>query len=68
MTLQAALLAADGDGVSAGWLGFLIVVVLCIVTALLIRNMNARLKRLPKSFPDPSQDDDASASGPTADA
>ena len=63
------LLAKGGvDGVSAGWLGFLIVVLLCVVTALLIRNMNARLKRLPKSFPDPNQDDDATSSGPTADA
>ena len=61
------VLAAD-DGISAGWLGFLIVVLLCVVTALLVRNMNARLKRLPKSFPDPSQDDDASSSDPTAGA
>ena len=57
-------LAAGVDGVSAGWLGFLIVVLLGVVTFLLIRNMNARLKRLPKSF----QDDDDSASGPTAGA
>jgi hypothetical protein len=55
--------------VSAGWLGFLIVVLLGVATYLLIRNMNARLKRLPKSFPiDPAQDDDGSSSGPSADA
>jgi hypothetical protein len=47
------ILAGEGvDGVSAGWLGFLIVVLLCVVTALLIRNMNARLRRLPKSYED----------------
>jgi hypothetical protein len=56
--------AAGVDGVSAGWLGFLVVVLLGIVTVLLIRNMNARLRRLPKSF----QDDDDPASGPSADA
>lgn len=55
--------------VSAGWLGFLIVVLLGVATYLLIRNMNARLKRLPQSFPtDPDRDDDGSASGPSADA
>ena len=42
------------------------VTLLCIATALLIRNMNARLKRLPKSFPD--QDGDDSSSGPSAGA
>ncbi len=41
-----------GDGV-AGPLGLLIIVLLAVATVLLIRNMNARLKRLPQSFPDP---------------
>jgi hypothetical protein len=41
-----------GDGV-AGPVGLLIIVVLAIATALLVRNMNKRLKRLPESFPDP---------------
>jgi hypothetical protein len=64
------MLAVADDGlISAGWLGFLIVVLLGVVTYLLIRNMNARLKRLPESFPnDPDQDDDESSSGPTAGA
>lgn len=59
------LAAAGVDGVSAGWLGFIVVVLLGVVTALLIRNMNARLRRLPKSF---EADDDGSASGPTSGA
>lgn len=42
--------AAGVDGVSAGWLGFLVIVLLGVVTALLIRNMNARLRRLPETF------------------
>ncbi|HEY1486451.1 MAG TPA: hypothetical protein VGF84_10130 [Micromonosporaceae bacterium] len=41
-----------GDGV-AGPVGLLIIVLLAIATALLVRNMNKRLKRLPESFPDP---------------
>jgi len=36
----------------AGPLGLLIVVLLGIATFLLIRNMNARLRRLPAEFPD----------------
>jgi hypothetical protein len=42
-----------GDGV-AGPLGLLIIVLLVIATVLLMRNMNARLRRLPTEFPDPS--------------
>jgi hypothetical protein len=37
------------DGI-AGPLGLLIIVVLAILTVLLIRNMNARIKRLPQNF------------------
>jgi hypothetical protein len=48
------LLAApfDPDSVSAGPLGFLNVLVMLVVTVLLIRNMSARIKRLPREFPD----------------
>ena len=57
---------------SAGPLGFLIVLLLAVATVLLIRNMNARLRRLPATFEDPASppDDpsDESASGPTSDA
>ena len=59
------VLAASDISVSAGWLGFLIVVLLGVATYLLVRNMNARLKRLPDRFP---SDDDEDASGPSADA
>jgi hypothetical protein len=44
-----------GDGV-AGPLGLLIIVLMAIATVLLIRNMNARLRRLPDHFPDQSED------------
>lgn len=43
-----------GDGV-AGPLGLLIIVLLVIATVLLVRNMNARLRRLPDHFPDPDE-------------
>ena len=36
----------------AGPLGLLIIVLMAIATVLLIRNMNARLRRLPDRFPD----------------
>ena len=62
---------ASGQEISAGSLGLLIVLLLGVATALLIRNMNARLKRLPRSFDEVTPPDDApdeSASGPTAGA
>ena len=65
-------LLAAGDGPSAGPLGVLVIVLIGLATVLLIKNMNARLKRLPRSFedrPTPHQkSDDGSASGPTADS
>jgi hypothetical protein len=42
-----------GDGI-AGPLALLIILLLAVATVLLIRNMNARLRRLPESFPDPA--------------
>jgi hypothetical protein len=46
------LFAAESE-VSAGPLGLLVVVLIAIATVLLIRNMSARLKRMPRSFDDP---------------
>ena len=43
----------------AGPMGLFLIVVLAIATVLLIRNMNARLRRLPDRFPDPRYDDPA---------
>ena len=50
------LLAVDAEDVSAGPLGLLVVVLMIIATVLLIRNMNARLRRLPREFPDQTDD------------
>jgi hypothetical protein len=44
------------SGGLAGPMGLFIIVVLVVATVLLIRNMNARLRRLPDSFPDPEAD------------
>lgn len=44
------LLAVDESRVSAGPLGLLVVVLMVVATLLLIRNMNGRLKRLPREF------------------
>jgi hypothetical protein len=40
------------SGGLAGPMGLFIIVVLIVATVLLIRNMNARLRRLPDHFPD----------------
>jgi len=56
-------------GALAGPLGLLIIVLLAIATVLLIRNMNARLRRLPDRFPDAERegDRDTDAGGGRAD-
>lgn len=51
------LLAVDAEDVSAGPLGLLVVVLMILATVFLIRNMNARLRRLPREFPDQTDDD-----------
>ena len=51
-----ALLAVDADDVSAGPLGLLVVVLMVLATVFLIRNMNARLRRLPREFPPPADE------------
>jgi hypothetical protein len=53
LLLAAAEAQVDESEVSAGPIGLLIVLLMLIATALLIRNMNGRLKRLPREFPDP---------------
>jgi hypothetical protein len=46
------------EGSLMGPMGLLIIVLMAIATVLLIRNMNARLRRLPDRFPDqPGQQD-----------
>ncbi len=58
MPSAVAVLAVADDQVSAGPLGFLVLVLIGLATYLLIRNMNARLKRLPRSFEPPPSDTD----------
>jgi len=45
------------SGSLAGPMGLLIITLLVIATVLLIRNMNARLRRLPDRFPEPGDSD-----------
>ncbi|HZE39271.1 MAG TPA: hypothetical protein VE172_10710 [Stackebrandtia sp.] len=55
-----------GDTVSdglAGPTGLFIIVVLAVVTVLLIRNMNKRIKRLPAEFPPPPGSESAKGDG-----
>ncbi len=46
------MILAAGTGASAGPLGFLVVLLIGIATVLLIRNMNGRLRRMPRQFPE----------------
>jgi hypothetical protein len=43
------------SGGLAGPMGLLIIVLLAIATIFLIRNMSARIRRLPAEFPDPAE-------------
>ena len=45
------------SGSLAGPMGLLIILLLAVGTILLIRNMNARLRRLPASFDEPNRED-----------
>lgn len=48
-----AVVLASGLSQNAGPIGLVVVVLLGVATALLIRNMDKRVKRLPKEFPPP---------------
>jgi hypothetical protein len=50
------------EGSLAGPMGLVIILLLAIGTVLLIRNMNARLRRLPERFP--SQDEPLTGQDP----
>jgi hypothetical protein len=50
------------SGGLAGPMGLFVIVLMAIATVFLIRNMTARIKRLPAEFPDPS-----ASNSPTAD-
>ncbi|HZN20266.1 MAG TPA: hypothetical protein VFB84_19055 [Micromonosporaceae bacterium] len=45
----------ERSGGLAGPMGLLIILLLAVATIFLIRNMNARLRRLPDRFPDPER-------------
>jgi hypothetical protein len=45
-------------GALAGPLGLFLIILLLIATVLLIRNMSARIRRLPREFPDRHADDE----------
>ena len=51
------VLAVDPDRVGAGPWGLLVVVLMIGATVLLVRNMNARLRRLPRDFTPPRDED-----------
>lgn len=52
------LLAIDPSRASAGPLGLLVVLLMVVATVFLIRNMNSRLRNLPREFPPQEPDAD----------
>ena len=54
-------LLADGSGDYAGPLGLLVVLLLGVALWLLIKNMNARIRRLPESFEQQPPEEEGSA-------
>ncbi len=55
------MIVAAGANGAAGPLGLLVILLIGVATVLLIRNMNGRLKRLPREFPDPRREDPPAA-------
>lgn len=53
-------------GSLAGPAGLLIILLLAVATVLLIRNMNARLRRLPDRFPDQIDEEKRDGDAPPA--
>lgn len=56
--MNAALLLAvvEEEDLNTGPIGLVIILLMLIATAFLIKNMNGRIKRLPPSFPDQSEE------------
>lgn len=61
MTPLAAPILAQSDSakLGAGAVSIVVLLLMGVATALLVYNMNGRLKRLPSSFPEPRCTDDA---------
>ena len=60
-----AVLAREDSTIGAGPLGLLLLLLMLLATFLLILNMNSRIKRLPREFPDPTREDDEAGDEPT---
>lgn len=56
------LAVVEEEDIGTGPIGLVIILFMLIATALLIRNMNGRIKRLPREFP-PSSDEDTDEPG-----
>lgn len=65
MIALAAVVAQEEEGIGAGPIGLVILLLMIVATFLLIRNMNARIKRLPREFPDQTKPDPPQSDGPS---
>jgi len=53
ITAQVRVLASGGSGLGAGFIAFLVVLVLCVASYFLFRSMNRHLRKVPASFEPP---------------
>ncbi|MEX2291309.1 MAG: hypothetical protein WD794_13415 [Mycobacteriales bacterium] len=53
------LAVVEEEDIGTGPIGLVIILFMLIATALLIRNMSGRIKRLPREFPDQDPKDEA---------
>lgn len=56
MSWSVLLAQVEEDDLGTGPISLLIVLLMLVATAFLIRNMNGRIKRLPREFPDQDED------------
>jgi hypothetical protein len=52
------VILADGGGLGAGFIAFIVVVVLCVASYFLFRSMSRHLRKVPSSFDPPADDTD----------
>lgn len=52
------LLASGGSSLGAGFIAFVVVLVLCVASYFLFRSMNRHLRNVPATFEDPPTEQD----------
>jgi hypothetical protein len=58
VSAQMRVLASGHSGLGAGFIAFLLVLVLCVASYFLFRSMNRHLRKVPASFDPPTTEQD----------